>query len=144
MYSGSKELEWIENTLMSDASQNSKWLLAFAHHPPYSEGWSEPGYDGDIRMRTLVQPIAEKSGVDIFFNGHTHNYERGFLNGVTWVTTGGGGGALDTKQQDWEHISVFKSDWHFVQIQTNEEQLNLQAISVNDQIIDQFRIINLE
>lgn len=137
---GSAQMKWLEKTLQSKEAQDATWLFAYAHHPPYCEGWDEPGYDGDPLMRKLVMPMAEKAGVDIFFVGHTHDYERGQLNNVTWVLTGGGGGPLDTFQQDIKHITVFSSSWHFVSMDVDGRKVGVRAIDMGGKEIDSFSL----
>jgi hypothetical protein len=61
------------------------------HHPAYSCG----GYLGDARVRTLLVPIFERTGVDLVLAAHDHNYQRfAPRRGVTYVVHGGGGAGL--------------------------------------------------
>ena len=40
-------------------------------------------------LRVNLVPLMEEYGVDVCISGHPHEYERGFLNGVYYVTTRG-------------------------------------------------------
>ena len=70
-------LGWLENDL---AANNSDWLIAFWHHPPYSKGSHDSDSEGSlIDMRENALPILEQYGVDLVFAGHSHSYERSML-----------------------------------------------------------------
>ncbi len=137
---GSEQYNWLKADLNSKEARDAKWRFVFFHHPAYSEGWDEPGYDGEAFVRSFLLPLFEKNKVDIIFNGHTHDYERGYLNGVYHIITGGGGAGLDSFQQDFPHITVYKSVYHFCQIDINGGNLVLKAITPQGEVIDSFEI----
>ncbi len=77
---------WLRQDL---ASTTATWIIAFWHHPPYSKG----SHDSDteaamVQMRTNFNPILEAGGVDLVFNGHSHNYERSVLLDGNYGSTG--------------------------------------------------------
>ncbi|MBC8125670.1 MAG: metallophosphoesterase, partial [Gloeobacteraceae cyanobacterium ES-bin-144] len=77
---------WLRQDL---ASTTATWIIAFWHHPPYSKG----SHDSDtepamVQMRERFNPILENGGVDLVFNGHSHNYERSVLLDGNYGTTG--------------------------------------------------------
>lgn len=95
---------WIRSDLESSASQNARFKFVFLHTPPYCERW----YEGEASARTSLVPLLQKYKVDACFSGHTHEYERGFLNGVYYCITGGGSW-LDFPEvvvKDWPHMTV--------------------------------------
>jgi hypothetical protein len=64
--------------------------------------------DGTYGYRQNLVPLLEQYNVDICFSGHTHEYERGYLNDVFYVITGGGSW-LDIGEPliyDWPHMTV--------------------------------------
>ena len=132
----SPEYVWLEETLASEAAQAAAWRLAVAHPPPWCEGWGHPGYDGDVPMREAVRPLLEEGGVDVVFTGHAHDYERGELNGVLWIVTGGGGGSLDSWQQDVPHITGYEPVHHFVLVDVDGPTLEVRAIDLEENVID--------
>ena len=48
-------------------------VIASNHHPLYSTDTSFKEYD---QMRQQLEPLMYQYGVDLFFNGHVHSYER--------------------------------------------------------------------
>jgi hypothetical protein len=70
------------NWLRSDLATagNSRWIIAFWHHPPYSKGTHNSDIETPmIQMRTNFVPILEDGGVDLILCGHSHAYERSCL-----------------------------------------------------------------
>ena len=97
------DFTWIENDLAAAAGDN-RFIFVFCHRPPYCELW----INGDSNFRNNLVPLMEQYGVDVCFSGHTHEYERGYLNGVYYCITGGGSW-LDFPEPliiDWPHITV--------------------------------------
>ncbi len=95
---------WLEGELASDETQAADHRFLFIHVPPYCELWIA----GDEQLQEKVVPLAEKYGVDAVFSGHTHEYERGYKNGVYYCITGGGSW-LDHGEplvKDWPHMTV--------------------------------------
>jgi hypothetical protein len=95
---------WLAQQLASPAARNARFRFLGVHVPPYCERW----IDGDATLRNTLVPLLETHNVDICFSGHTHEYERGFLNHVHYVVTGGGSW-LDHPEvvvKNWEHMVV--------------------------------------
>jgi hypothetical protein len=85
---GRVQLHWLETVL---ASSDARWKVVAMHHPAFSCG----GYLGDPRVRSLLVPVFERTGVDLVLAAHDHNYQRfAERNGVTYVVHGGGGARL--------------------------------------------------
>ena len=78
---GTPMLVWLEADLQAAVLQNPTWIIALWHRPPYSKGLFHDSdvEAGEIRMRQNVLPILDAYGVDVVFNGHSHNYERSYL-----------------------------------------------------------------
>ena len=135
LFIATEQLAWLDEVLTTEPCASATWRFAYFHHPPYCEGWE--GYDGDPMVRTLLVPWAEAGGIDLIFNGHTHDYERGEQNGVTWIITGGGGGALDPWARDIPYLTQFVADWHFVQVDVAGVTATVRAVDIAGEVIDQ-------
>ena len=71
-------LSWLEADCTGN---NSDWLIAIWHQPPYSRGLL---HDSDVEIneieaRRKFLPILEGCGVDFVLNGHSHNWERSYF-----------------------------------------------------------------
>lgn len=96
---GSDQYAWLLDELKCN---NEQWLFVFFHHPPWTNAWSADYfipftdyflYQGNVDMRTQLVPLFELYNVDFVLNGHSHCYQRGQLNGVKYVISGGAGSA---------------------------------------------------
>jgi acid phosphatase type 7 len=72
---------WLINDLQQN---NSEWVIAYWHHPPYTKGSHNSDnanfLDGElVEIRENIIPILEQYGVDLILNGHSHSYERSYL-----------------------------------------------------------------
>lgn len=135
---GSDQYEFLTDALKSEDYKTADWTFVYFHHPPYCELWDS--WDGDDNVRNHLVPLFEKYNVDMVLNGHTHGYERGELNRVHYIITGGGGGGLDTYARDFNHIDVSLEKHHYSIININGRILNFKAVDINGNIIDTFSI----
>jgi len=145
-FPGSPQYEWLRRELSSEEYRSATFHFAFFHHPPYSEMWDSPGYIGDSAVRSYLVPLLEAAKVDIVFNGHTHDYERGRRplsgpDGTYYIITGGGGAPLDTVvTHEWEHVVVHRSEYHFCVIDVSEHNLSFRAVAIDGEVMDNFTV----
>jgi len=132
------QYEWFKQELQRANKLGFEWKFVFAHHPAYCEGWE--GYDGELLVRMLLLPLMRQYGVDIYFCGHTHDYERGDLGGVVQILTGGGGGGLDSWQRDFDFITVYESAYHYVIVDVEDKLLTLQACYPDGECFDEMTL----
>ena len=86
-YMDPKQLAWLEQQL-HDAGDND-WKICYFHHPLYSSGKS---HGCSIELRSLIEPMFIKYGVDAVFSGHDHIYERVHpQKGIYYFTEGSSG-----------------------------------------------------
>jgi len=130
-----KHVKWLEADLASSESQNAVFRFFFVHNPPYCILW----IDGDKWLRENVVPLLEKYNIDFVFSGHTHDYERGYHNGIYYVVNGGSSW-LDTHEPvigDWDFLKDnMVMDNEFVLISIDGNKLEYKAINGEGDIID--------
>jgi 3',5'-cyclic AMP phosphodiesterase CpdA len=67
---------WLKKDL--EANQQL-WTIVYWHHPPHSKGSHDSDDEWElINLRTNLNPILERFGVDLVLCGHSHDYERSF------------------------------------------------------------------
>jgi 3',5'-cyclic AMP phosphodiesterase CpdA len=75
-----KQVQWIKADLA--ANKNKDWIVAYWHHPPYSQGSRNSETDPEMTaIRQNFIRILERNGVDLIVCGHSHLYERSRLMG---------------------------------------------------------------
>jgi PKD repeat protein len=91
------------------------FIVTVGHQPPYSSGH----HPSDAGIATILDTLgAEHPKYVLNLNGHSHNYERTWpQNGVVHLTTGTGGGTLQTDgsclwntcvQPEWSAFRAFR------------------------------------
>ncbi len=71
------QYQWLEQDLQQD---HSMWKVVYFHHPPFTMGSHNSDTEGDLALiRQNVARLLEKYNVDLVLNGHSHSYERSWL-----------------------------------------------------------------
>ena len=148
-----EQYKWLDKAL---AASDARWKVCYHHHPAYSSddddfgnAWKGPTTAGDVRVRNLVG-LYEKHKVDVVFNGHVHVYERTWpvrggkvdeKNGVTYVTSGGGGGRLETFAPTPAFFKQeFRSDYHFCAVAVHQGSFRFKAVDHEGRVFDHFAL----
>ncbi len=123
---GSKQYKFLKKDL---ENTDRPLKVFFGHHPVYSSGF----HGGARKMQRYLQPLFEKNGVALVLGGHDHDYERTVVNGVIYIVSGGGGAPLYGQDSlTWEPgDSVFKSAYHFVQVDVSSGMMSLTSWAVD-------------
>jgi len=132
-YMDRKQLDWFERAIKDSKAD---WKMAYFHHPLYSSGETH-GSESDLR--TLLEPLFVKYGMDVVFAGHEHFYERVKpQNGIYYFTCGGSaklrkgnirkGSELTEKGDDTEKT--------FMVVEVANEVFNFQTVSRGGITID--------
>jgi len=80
------QLEWLEGAL---AESRAVWKIAFFHKPIYNAGRH---HGPDLPLRSVLEPLFVKYGVNVALSGHEHVYERlRPQNGVHYFISGAAG-----------------------------------------------------
>ena len=139
---GTDQYVWLESELASARSDGAEWIFVFNHQPAWCDGWGSPGYDGQALERFTLVPLFEQYAVDVVVNGHAHDYEHGLKNGVTYLIDGGGGGSLDSKQNDFDWITVYDAVHHFVHYEVDGTSMHISAYEPDGTMIDDFTLMH--
>ena len=94
---GSAQYEFILADLQAASLEPTiDHIWVAGHWPAYSSGaHGIADHDEWGAVRDWLQPLFEAYGVQIYWCGHDHHYERAAVGGVTYIVTGGGGAPAD-------------------------------------------------
>ncbi|MHC5598200.1 MAG: metallophosphoesterase family protein [Nostoc sp.] len=123
-----KQLNWLEKEL---SLSNAPWKVVFGHHPIYSSGQygSNPGF-----IKTFT-PLFQKYGVQLYINGHEHNYERTrAIDGTTYLICGAGAGNRPVGRSEWTEYST--SDLSFASYEVYKDRIEISAIATDNRVFD--------
>lgn len=124
-YMDQPQLKWLEEQL---SRSTDRWKIAYFHHPLYSSG---DRHGSEVDLRSQVEPLFIKYGVDVVFAGHEHFYERiKPQNGIYYFTQGGSAklrkgninrGALTA--------AGFDTDFSFTLAELGKDAMQFQTLS---------------
>jgi hypothetical protein len=131
-YMDKPQLAWLEKEL---AASGSDWKICFFHHPIYSSGGA---HGSDLQLRTLLEPLFLKYGVDAVFAGHEHFYERiKPQKGIYYFTSGGAAKLREGDVKSTEFTAKkFDTGYHFMLIELAKDELHFQVISDQEKTVD--------
>lgn len=141
---GSDQHNWMLDELKCNDRQ---WLFVFFHHPPWTNAWSADYfipftpyflYQGNEDMRTDLVPYFETYNVDFVLNGHSHCYQRGEMNGVKYIISGGAGSSsIDFNTNDnAPNIDTEIYVNQYVRFDVNGDTATYVSIDIDDNVID--------
>ncbi len=119
------------------ASANKRWKIAVIHHPAYTAG---SGHRGDKTVLSGLCPLLVKYRYDVVISGHNHLYARAFKDGVTHITTGGGGAPLHKPGRKSQCVVRAESVHHFLRFDVAPDAMTITAIRVDGSIIESVRL----
>jgi 3',5'-cyclic AMP phosphodiesterase CpdA len=131
-YMDQAQLKWLETEL---SKANDRWKIAYFHHPLYSSG---ERHGSEVDLRTQVEPLFIKHGVDVVFAGHEHFYERiKPQNGIYYFIEGGSAklrkGDIRTGPLT---AAGFDTDFSFMLAELGKDAMQFQVLSRNGKPID--------
>jgi DNA repair exonuclease SbcCD nuclease subunit len=131
-YMDKEQLVWIENELKNSGSD---WKICFFHHPLYSSGEK---HGSDVELRSVLEPLFLKYGVDVVLSGHEHVYERiKPQKGVQYFTVGSSAKLREGNIGTTELTAKgFDSDNVFMLAQIAGDEMSFQVISRTGKTID--------
>jgi 3',5'-cyclic AMP phosphodiesterase CpdA len=124
-----RQRPWLREAL---AASTAPWKVVVGHHPIYSSGY----YGNDEAARDRLATLFRSAGVQLYINGHDHNYERSKpINGTTYLVVGGGGAYLrpiEPGPNSARAISVHS----FAELTAGKDSLEIQAWDAGGRSID--------
>lgn len=149
----SEQYKWLDKAL---AASTAKWKVCYHHHPCYSsdendygDTWKGTSTRGAPKHKHLIK-LYEKYNVDLAMCGHIHLYERTYpireekvnrKTGVTYVTSGGGGGGLE----DFEPTPAFYKNqqritFHYCYFTVDGGLLECKVFDIEGRLFDQWEL----
>ena len=130
---GANQASWLESSLRNS---RAKWKIAVFHHPIYSSGKRHGSVSG---LRTRLEPLFTRYGVNIAISGHDHIYERiKPQQGIQYFVSGAAGKVRrgDVNKGSGLTAASFDDDNHFMVFEVGDDQTSFQAISETGRVVD--------
>ena len=127
--------EWLDQRLQDDEFTYSVVIM---HVPLFTSSIIHPKDSQPVRQ--AWHDKFSGAGVPLVLSGHSHNYERLVVDGVTYVVTGGGSSQLYPAFIVDPLSQAFSWSSHFVLLEFYEDQIKILAIDKNGKILDQAQV----
>lgn len=122
------QLTWLDKEL---SRSKAPWKIVFGHHQIYSSGH----YGLNQPFIKTLSPIFQKHGVQLYINGHDHDYERTrSINGTTYLTCGAGAGTRPVGASAWTARAASKLS--FAAFELYSDRLEISGIDTKSVIFD--------
>jgi Calcineurin-like phosphoesterase len=132
-YMDRDQQRWLEEEL---SKSNSKWKIAYFHHPIYSSGGR---HGSEVDLRSIVEPLFIKYNLNVVFAGHEHFYERIKPQKGIYHFTAGGSAKLrsgDIINNSPLTDKGFDTEQSFMLIEIDGDVLRYQTISRRGKRVD--------
>jgi 3',5'-cyclic AMP phosphodiesterase CpdA len=131
-YMKPEQLSWLEKQLQNSGAD---WKICYFHHPLYSSG---AFHGASVELRSTLEPLFVKYGVQVVFAGHEHVYERTKpQKGITYFTEGAAGELRKGNLKKTDLTAVgFDLDRSFILIEISSDELDFQTISRTGVTVD--------
>ncbi len=127
-----EQLAWLKREL---ASTRQPWKIVVGHHQIYSSG----KYGINTELVNKLTPLFSQYGVQLYINGHEHDYERTkLIKGTTYLTSGAGAKLRSVGKSDWTAHSV--SRLSFAVVEVYSKRLEILGIGTDGKVFDRGEI----
>src|SRR5262249_25769822 len=128
------QLTWLEEQL-SAVGKTTDWKICYFHHPLYS---SAAFHGSSVELRTVLEPMFLKYGVDVVFSGHEHVYERTKpQRGIYYFTEGA---SVQLRAGDFREMNLtaagFDKDCSFLAVEVAGADLYFRTTSRTGEVVD--------
>jgi 3',5'-cyclic AMP phosphodiesterase CpdA len=123
------QIPWLEKEL---STSDAPWKIVFGHHQIYSSGI----YGLNKPFIQTLTPLFQKYRVQLYINGHEHNYERTkSINGTTYLICGGGAGTRPVGSSEWTAHAASKLS--FAAYEVYSDRIIINGIDTDNRVFDQ-------
>ena len=123
------QLAWLEQEL---SRSDAPWKIVFGHHQIYSSGQ----YGLNTAFIQNLTPLFKKYRVQLYINGHDHNYERTeLIDDTAYVVCGAGAGTRPVRRSEWTAHSA--SQLSFAAYEVYSARIIISGIGSDNQVFDQ-------
>lgn len=133
---GGQQFQWLQQSL---AGAKAPWKIAYFHHPPFNAG---PGHGASLPALRPVVDLFRKTGVQVVFNGHEHNFQYSRRNATTgnvlYVITGAGGNVRtkDVRNNlEESNIAGWAGQHHFLLVEIEDQIMRITPLGAKPVLV---------
>lgn len=135
-----EQLEWFSK---ESRASDSRWKIAYFHHPLYTSG----RYESASRpLRAALEPLLVEGDIDVVLSGHEHFYERLQPRRGIYYFISGAAGSL--REHDIRPTDLtargFDTDYSFMLMEAQGDELFFQSISRKGETVDAGKLVKVK
>jgi phosphodiesterase/alkaline phosphatase D-like protein len=132
-YMDPPQVAWLQQQL---SASSATWKICFFHHPMYSHARF---HGEDVDLRSQLEPIFQKFGVNVVLAGHQHVYERlKPQGGINYIVLGNSGQLrVHDLMPSPDTAKGFDTDQAFMLVEIADKEFHFQTVSRTNQTVDQ-------
>lgn len=125
-----KQLAWIDSVL---TAAKEDWIIVAGHHPIYADTSKDISERTDLQKR--LDPILRKHKIDMYINGHIHNFQHVRVKGcdIDYITNSAG--ALSRKVNPIGGTVYCSPEPGFSVVSANKTTLELRMIDKKGNVL---------
>jgi len=131
---GSAQHNWLTNDL---ATTSKPFKIILAHHP----AWGAGSHGNEADIQTYIHPLAVQYGVQMYVNGHNHNYARAVVDGIHYVTSGGFGASSYNVNPSADYVVVAIETMNLQKVDVSGNVMTVTSLDMGETVIDSFQIV---
>ncbi|NDJ53055.1 MAG: hypothetical protein GYB68_08235 [Chloroflexi bacterium] len=132
-----EQAAWMAERL---ADEQFRATIPVFHVSPYSSSSVHPTDGLPIRLTWPPLFAAAATNVPLVFSGHFHHYERNLTDGTTYIVTGGGSSTLYVPGDPLPGSQLYVRRTHYVDVTLSSDKIDLVAIALGGEILDEISI----
>lgn len=130
------QVRWAREQLATlRAEHPDDFILVLAHHPMFSSSLHEDFLPLRDELESAVREHA-----DMVLGGHDHTYERGTVDGLHYLVSGGGGSPLYTLNHHRAGQLAYAPEHHFACIDVRDGELTLRVTRSSGSLLEECRL----
>lgn len=118
------------------AGARERVRIVALHQPVYTSGIHPPSADA----QRLWAPLFRAGRVALVLQGHNHMYERIVRDGVTYITTSGGGDRLYPCVRPTPGLRACAFAFHFLLVTATRREVDVRAVTPRGRTLERVRI----
>lgn len=124
------QLAWIDSVL---TASKEDWVIVAGHHPIYAETPKDESERQDLQNR--LDPILRKHKVDMYIDGHIHNFQHVRTKGSDTDYITNSSGSLSRKVKPTEGTVFCSPEPGFSIVSANKKALELRMIDKKGKVL---------
>jgi hypothetical protein len=125
---------WLEKVLVEGESlTHIRHVVVAVHQGVHSNGPHGPSAS---LLAAGLDDVMRAHGVALVVAGHDHGYERGVVDGLRYMVSGGGGAPVYTKTVNRGHALARHAVHHFVHVKASEDSIGFEVVLKDGTVLE--------